>query len=180
MHHRFLNLVFTISLALPFAAPGLAQVESYEPVQLSLVKPAQLVPEYQSIRYLRLNLGYSVNDNVHGLDMGLFNSAYGHQKGVALGLWNRTDEYLHGVQLGLVGSVGDELRGAQIGAFTFAELNSGLQVGLVNRASTIMNGVQVGLVNYADDLIDSAVQVGLINVSAEMPRRVLPLVNVNF
>jgi len=89
-----------------------AEVHSY---QLSLVNPMQLVNERHSIKGIRINLMYGINDNISGFDCCAFNIVEGEMKGFQFGLYNYSfkttglqigiinrTEYLNGIQIGLI------------------------------------------------------------------------------
>src|SRR5215831_18058840 len=63
-----------------------AGAEGAKPVQLALFNPAQVFNEKTSIRGLRLNLIYGVNENVSGLDLGLVNQVNGSSGALQWGL----------------------------------------------------------------------------------------------
>ncbi len=90
---------------------GSARAES--PVSISLFNPIQIVNEYDSVKGLRFNLIYGVNDDVAGIDFGLVNKSYGTQKGFQLGMFNNTTNF-RGLQIGLINNT-HQFEGVQVG-----------------------------------------------------------------
>ena len=136
-----------------------------KPIQLSLINPVQIVPESQSVSAFRLNLIYSKNVNVSGLDLGLVNHTTGIQTGLQWGFVNVTDGGLTGWQSGFVNvSKGNSV---------------GLQTGTVNYHMGHFEGLQFSIVNYSATL--KGLQIGLINVIGKggfLP--VFPIFNFDF
>ena len=73
------------------------------PIQVSIFTPAQLVPEEDGVRGLRLNLIYGRNKSVQGIDVGFVNRLTSGQS--------------RGLQIGLVGMVDVDFCGAQLNVF---------------------------------------------------------------
>lgn len=135
------------------------------PIQLALFDPIQIVPNSKSINVLRLNLIYSKNANVTGLDLGLVNVTTGNQLGVQWGGVNVTDGGFTGWQSGFVNISG--------GNFV------GLQTSMVNYHTGHFNGLQFSIVNYAATI--EGLQLGLINIIGSggfLP--VFPIINFDF
>ena len=135
------------------------------PIQLALFNPIQIFPEQESITGLRLNLIYSRNKTVSGLDVGLVNHITG---GPSVGL-----------QWSLVGIVDGDFTGLQVGMVNLTKGKSeGLQWGFYNSGGHV-SGVQIGIVNVTDTMY--GLQIGLINVirtGGQFP--VFPIVNWSF
>lgn len=120
----------------------------------------QLVPDEINVSGLKINLPFSRNDEICGLDIGLASSSKktaalqvnvfinrnhdeysgiqaslinqnGNANGIILGLWNVTDDKTHGVEVGIVNG-STEFRGLQVGLINYTEMMRGLQIGLVN------------------------------------------------
>ncbi len=120
----------------------------------------QLVPDEINISGLKLNLPFSRNDEICGLDLGLASSSKktsalqvnlfinrnhdefsgiqagiinqnGNANGIIAGLWNVTDDKTHGVEVGLING-STEYRGLQVGLINYTEMMRGLQIGLIN------------------------------------------------
>lgn len=120
----------------------------------------QIVPDEINVSGLKLNLPFSRNDNLFGLDLGLASSTKkasaiqvnvlinrnhdefsglqvgiinqnGNASGIVGGLWNITDDKTHGIQFGLVNS-STEFRGLQVGLINYTEMMYGVQVGAIN------------------------------------------------
>ncbi|MEJ2616238.1 MAG: hypothetical protein P8Z35_14870 [Ignavibacteriaceae bacterium] len=135
----FCTLVLTI---LNPNVPGQTQ-----PIQLSLFNPVQIVPESQSISAFRLNLIYSKNVNVGGLDLGFVNRTTGIQTGVQWGFVNMTDGGLTGWQSGFVNISKGNSTGLQTGSVNYhKEHFEGLQLSVFNYSATL-KGLQIGLIN---------------------------------
>lgn len=178
---RSLVLAF-LAVAVALAAPAAAQER---PIQLALVNPVQLVPEGQGISVVRLNLIYSVNRSVNGLDIGLVNvTSGGASSGVQWTLASVNRGAFTGWQGGWggIGGVAAITEGPFVGLqsalYTSARQGRGVQLGLLNTVAN-WNGLQVGVLNMAQQL--HGVQIGLINViktGGQFP--VFPIVNWSF
>lgn len=120
----------------------------------------QLVPDEINVSGLKINLPFSRNDEICGLDIGFASSSKktaalqvnlfinrnhddfsgiqaslinqnGNANGIILGLWNVTDDKTHGVELGIVNG-STEFKGLQVGLVNYTEMMRGLQIGLIN------------------------------------------------
>ena len=163
MNKKFYVLLgFILLTFLLISTPVQAQKK---PIQIALFTPIQIVPEDQHIGGIRLNLIYSRNASVTGLDVGFINHT---TKGLS-----------QGVQFGFVSLVDSDFTGLQDNAVSITKGNfEGLQLGIVNYANQ-MNGVQFGLVNYAVNM--KGLQIGLVNIIRQggtFP--VFPIVNWAF
>lgn len=118
------------------------------PVQLSLWRTIQIVPENESVNGFRLSV-YGVNAGMTGLD---------------LGIWNETRSQKQiGLQWGIVGKSLGGFTGWQNNAVNIsADMFEGFQSGLVNYHTGRFSGLQFSFVNYAGSL--NGVQIGLINI----------------
>ena len=179
MHDRFVSTLsrrrrlplglVAFLLAASFAGAGGA-VEPRQTIpsvqlQISLAPPAQLVPQDIPILGLRFNVIYGVQQEVSGLDVGLFNEVGENLSGVGVGILNIARGDANGLQAGAANTVSGafrglqvafgnynegDLAGAQIGAGNVTEGGAGLQVGIFNRAGSL-KGVQIGLFNINED-----------------------------
>jgi len=136
MNRNKLLSILAIGLLLAFSAKDVFSQD--KPIQIALVNPIQIFNEGTSITGLRINILYGKNTRVTGLDWGLINQT--------------TSGVSKGVQFGLIGIneadyVGWQDNGLNITSGSF----EGLQWGIVNSAGTV-NGVQIGLVNYAANM----------------------------
>lgn len=113
---KLFKLIFFLTLTFCVLSTRPASAES--PIQVAIFNPVQIVDEMDSIKGVRLNLIYGVNDNVSGIDLGLINKSEGDQKGIQLGIFNNTLD-LSGIQLGLINKT-DWLDGLQIGLINIA------------------------------------------------------------
>lgn len=117
MKNIYTGCLLTVFLLLPKICFAFDHIEPY---QLSLINPIQLVHERKSVSGFRWNIVYGVNNNISGLDVGMFNVAEGAQKGLQVGLYNSSfkssgvqigivnrTEYLHGIQIGLINIHGE-------------------------------------------------------------------------
>ena len=118
------------------------------PIQLSLWRTIQIVPENESVGGLRISI-YGANAGMSGLD---------------LGIWNETTSSTQiGLQWGIVGRSLGGFQGWQNNAVNIsAQLFEGFQSGLVNHHSGRFSGLQFGFVNFAESV--NGVQIGLINI----------------
>lgn len=174
----------------------IAHAGETKPLQLSLFNPVQIVNEDTSIKGLRLDLLYGVNDNVAGIDFGIVNRDKGKGCGLQLGVVNRVscsfygyqrsifnvvEENFIGIQLGEVGNYvkGDYL-GYQSGVVNITKDGfKGFQLGLLYNYAETMNGLQLGLINVAGDL--NGIQIGLININKKKdPLGFFPIINFSF
>ena len=125
---------------------------------------------------LRIGIPYGRNDQVTGIDIGL----YGYS------------DYAWAIQINLLASVvRDEMGGLQLGCFNKAGHLTGMQAGLWNTAATA-EGFQIGLLNLADQMdgfqiglvnrteLMRGYQIGLCNVIRESPVPFMVLVNFSF
>ena len=76
-----------------------------------------MIGKTRSIRGIRFNLGYGINYDVSGLDVGGINQTDHFQKGLQIGFFNNTLK-MTGLQIGLVNKT-DFLHGVQIGVLNF-------------------------------------------------------------
>lgn len=136
MNGNKLLSVFAIGLLLAFSAKDVFSQD--KPIQIALVNPIQIFNEGTSITGLRINILYGKNTRVTGLDWGLINQT--------------TSGVSKGVQFGLIGINEADYVGWQDNGLNITSGNfEGLQWGIVNSAGTV-NGVQIGLVNYAANM----------------------------
>ncbi|MBU0469774.1 MAG: hypothetical protein KKD07_04155 [Candidatus Omnitrophica bacterium] len=98
------------------------KVQADNALQVSVVNPIQIVNSEDSVKGLRLNFIYGVNENVSGLDFGLINKVNNCTSGMQLGLFNLSYE-LSGIQFGIVNRV-EYLNGLQIGLLNFNKSNN--------------------------------------------------------
>lgn len=147
-------------------------------LQLTLFTPIQVFAENYDVYGLRLNLIYGVNQNLRGLDLGMFNVGRGLMEGVQLGIGNRVAG-LAGAQIGLLNSAGESEGGAfQLGLFNHAGEYAGLQLGPINFARDV-NGAQIGIINICETT--AGVQIGVINIISQSDFLVFcPLINAQF
>ena len=66
---RIVSIIAGLAVLLPAAA----RAQDEHPTSIGLFPPAQIVPEGESIRGVRLSLIYGKNVDVSGLDLGLVN-----------------------------------------------------------------------------------------------------------
>ncbi len=138
--------LFTLIAALMLIT-SVASAQS-SPIQLSLWRTIQIVPEAEAVGAFRLSI-YGVNSGMTGLD---------------LGIWNETRSQTQvGIQWGIVGK--------SLGGFTGWQANTvnisrnmfeGFQSGWVNHHSGRFSGLQIAIVNYAETM--NGIQIGLINI----------------
>ncbi|MBS3741726.1 MAG: hypothetical protein KGY75_09160 [Candidatus Cloacimonetes bacterium] len=149
MHNKLHLLIGIILLTIIFVStPGQAEEKH---LQLALFTPIQLVPKEQSITGLSLNLIYSKNTSMIGVNAGL--------------VTHLTSGLSQGIQSGLVGIAEEDFSGLQHNAVNITKGTiKGFQSGLVNSANQ-MRGIQFGLVNWAAHM--DGFQLGLANIIKE-------------
>ncbi len=155
-------LLLIIVLPIILSSQAAAQEK---PIQLALFNPAQIVPESNSIKGLRINLIYGKNARMTGFDWGFVNHTTSDQLGIQWGFVGYTEGKFTGWQNNFVSITK--------GMFT------GLQTGFVSYNSSKVNGLQFSFFNYAETL--NGLQLGLINVIGKggfLP--VFPLFNFSF
>ncbi len=172
----FLSAIGLLSLTL---LPSLSQAQE-QPFQLSFIGPTmQLVDDDVSIKGVRLNILYGVNENVTGLDFGLINRVRGDFKGVQAGFLGMVEGDFEGWQTSVFNVTEGDFLGLQDGLVNVMEVGEGVQWGGFYNSAQYLSGLQFALINYAEDMY--GIQLGLINIirsKEELP--ILPLVNWNF
>lgn len=194
----------SITLALPLlllfsVAPTGAATR---PLQAALCCPIQVHAPEQSIRGLRLDLGYGKNSHVTGLDLGLVNHTTGDETAMQASLLGLVKGHMSGVQYGFIHTAGQlsgcqwgfagiagNMEGAQVGCFNITGSATGLQWGVFDIAGDCagmqmgamnitgnLNGIQFGAMNITGNL--DGMQIGLGNISGYVERLQLGLVNV--
>ncbi|MBC2600982.1 LA_2272 family surface repeat-containing protein [Puniceicoccus vermicola] len=191
------SLLALATILTAFGMNAQAQEGPTRAIELSVWSPIQLGDATDSVKGVRLNIFYAKNDDLTGLDLGLFGLGYntGDVKGVQLnfigsvvegdmsgwqtGIYTHTKGEFRGLKGGLINLQGDDFYGWQAGAITLADAKvAGLQTGLFNKAGD-MRGLQLGLVNYSEKLY--GVQIGLANINVEAdPLYFFPFVNASF
>lgn len=155
--------LFTLIAALMLIT-SVASAQS-SPIQLSLWRTIQIVPEAESVSAFRLSI-YGVNSGMTGLD---------------LGIWNETRSQMQvGLQWGVVGKSLGGFQGWQANAVNISRnMFEGFQSGWVNHHSGKFTGLQIAIVNYAETM--NGIQIGLLNIIKKggfMPW--FPLFNFSF
>lgn len=147
------------------------------PVQIGVAGDSfQLFSAEREITGLRLNLPYSSNDDVTGIDIGIAGGG-GTIRGIRLNLFNFSSVHSAGIELGF-SNYGETFSGVQFGLFNIVEEEThGLQAGFFNNAGEL-HGFQLGVINRAGDL--HGVQLGLINIVKSGDAMVLPIVSWGF
>lgn len=128
---------------------------------------------------LRLTIPFStVQDNVTGVDVGLWGRALYFQGFQFNILRNVVTDELSGLQIGLYNSVGNgQLAGLQVGLLNEANMFRGVQVGIINLAGEV-EGFQFGLINRAETM--NGYQLGLINVIRDAELQFCPIFNIGW
>ena len=128
---------------------------------------------------LRLTIPFStVQENVTGIDLGLWGRSIYFQGFQVNVLRNAVKDDMSGFQLGLYNSVGGgQLLGLQAGLFNEANTMRGAQVGLVNLGGEVQ-GFQIGLINRTETMV--GYQIGLINVIRDAELQFFPIVNIGW
>ncbi len=147
------------------------------PIQLALWSPVQLFSVDRDVVGLRLDFIYGANENVSGLDIGLWNETIGSEHGVQVGGVNVVGSECVGLQYGVVNLVNETMTGWQGGLFNMVNDEvHGLQTGSMNLGLTGVRGLQIGVVNYAQDM--SGLQIGLFNAVQVMYGVQIGLINI--
>lgn len=178
--------IFTLWVVLLLMSISLSAAENVNPVTFNLWEGVQGPggPE-SSVKGVRFNFVYGVNENLTGFDFGLIlpvNIIKNEMKGFQLGLYNSVKKG-KGVQWGVVNYSKSEFVGWQNGAVNVSEGKiEGVQTAFVNVAENF-NGLQLGVINYTKTL--KGLQIGVININTQgtatkYPFLVLPIVNFNF
>ena len=128
---------------------------------------------------LRLTIPFStVQENVTGIDLGLWGRALYFQGFQVNVLRNDVKDDLSGFQFGLYNSVGGgQLLGLRAGLFNEANSIRGVQAGIVNLAGEAQ-GFQIGLINRSETMV--GYQVGLINVIRDNELQFCPILNIGW
>lgn len=135
--------------AVAVALAGMVEAMAWSPIQVGLFGGnAQICAPETEITGLRLNLPYSENDDVTGLDLGIV-SGGASISGLRLNAVNLSDEHSGGVEIGLVNVDKGEMVGWQCGIFNYAGSMRGFQLGLINKCGDLY-GIQIGLVNMIE------------------------------
>jgi hypothetical protein len=118
---------------------------------VALFSPLQYPTPEDSIKGIRVNAIYAVNQDLTGIDFGLFipfNFVRGDLKGIQFGaIYNCVEGQSEGIQWGLVNTTKGDLTGAQLGFVNFVDGKAtGLQWGFYNQAGSL-EGIQLGLIN---------------------------------
>ena len=145
------------------ALVGTAIASAAVPVQIGIIgDSAQLFGADREVVGLRLNLPWSENVEMTGLDLGIVGGG-GTIRGIRLNAINLSDVMSSGFEVGLV---------------NIDEAAKGFQLGLVNIVKGQMDGLQIGLFNHVGGLY--GVQIGLINMIDTGNVRMLPIVSWAF
>ena len=136
-------------------------------------------PASPDVTGLRLTIPFStVQENVTGIDIGLWGRALYFQGFQVNVLRNDVKDDMSGFQVGLYNSVGGgQLLGLQAGLINEANSMRGAQAGLINLAGEVQ-GFQVGLINRAETMV--GYQVGLINVIRDNELQFFPILNIGW
>jgi len=161
----------TLGLLLVFfcCATNLALAKGTKPVQLAIWSPVQLFSDSDSIKGLRLNLLYTENKDVCGVNLGMgLARTNGDLKGISLGAVNWTAGSAYGFKAGLLNYTGKRSAGLDIGMVNIAQGGAkGIQLGIVNWEEGLFHGWQCGAINEVNGPF-VGFQCGLFNYAAEM------------
>lgn len=145
------------------ALVGTVVASAAVPVQIGIVgDSAQLFGADREVVGLRLNLPYSENIEMTGLDLGIAGGG-GTIRGIRLNAINLSDVMSCGFEVGLV---------------NIDEAATGFQLGLVNIVKGQMDGLQIGLFNHVGGL--HGVQIGIINIIDSGDVKMMPIVSLAF
>ncbi len=187
---RLFAVALLALLTLSFVVVPTSDVKAQEsPIGISIFNPIQYPDEATSIRGIRLNVLYGVNQDLTGVDFGYglpFNFLRGDLTGIQLGIYNEVGGSASGIQWGFVNWTMEDHRGLQLSAINLVDGQvRGAQIGVLNDASHV-RGLQFGLANMTETL--NGVQIGLINLKADpgpgfpdsVPYTFFPFVNWTF
>jgi len=169
---RFLLTLVSTLLAGLVCVGQSSAAGSCQPLQISFVSGTSLVPQYESICGLSLNLPAGGNYRVTGLDLGIISGTSrmnGIQANLLLNITPFSDSFeggMRGIQIAGLTNIlfGTQMTGIQIAGLVNAGSGTGLQlaslvnvgggtqvqVALFNVSSKGTSGVQLGAVNLAD------------------------------
>ena len=186
---KLLSLAAVVAMGLPVLAQEVeakddANSNPREEVKReSAMWPAFLAvsefPASPDVIGLRLTVPFStVQENVTGIDLGLWGRCLYFQGFQINVLRNDVKDEMSGFQVGLYNSVGGgQLLGLQAGLFNEANSMRGVQAGLVNLGGEVQ-GFQIGLINRCETMV--GYQVGLINVIRDNELQFCPIVNIGW
>jgi len=173
-HVRVFAAVLALGLFVGLTAPANAEIR---PIQLAIWPPLQLFPPEDTIHGVRLSL-YGLNQEVQGLDLGIFSRTTGKVVGLQYGIVGLTEGNFTGWQDNAVNITEGKFTGFQSGLFNYSNDAEGFLCGLVN-VTTSMNGLQLGFINYTRRL--HGLQLGLLNIVKDKEQLpILPIVNWSF
>ncbi len=169
------KLVAGLCLAVLAAGPAMAL--DMTPFQIGFGGAnAQLFPPETMVMGLRLNLVASENQDMMGLDLGIWSKSV-KMDALQVNLVNLVEADFDGINVGLFNQMGS-VSGVQAGLFNHVRYDiNGVQAGVFNRADDV-NGLQIGLINRTVSL--RGIQVGLVNLLEEGPLTFFPIVNAAF
>ena len=186
---KLLSLAAVVAMGLPVLAQEVeakddANTKPREEVKReSAMWPAFLAvcefPASPDVIGLRLTIPFStVQENVTGIDLGLWGRCLYFQGFQVNVLRNDVKDDMSGFQVGLYNSVGGgQLLGLQAGLFNEANSMRGAQAGLVNLGGEVQ-GFQIGLINRCETMV--GYQIGLINVIRDNELQFCPIVNIGW
>ncbi len=185
---------YDMGLWLIFLLVGMAGCRSTSPLQVSVCDPVQLVHRDSDVCGLKLNLPYGRNENVKGIDAGVFGHVDDEMMGIQVNLLASSAKRVNGIQVGycpVTMAKAEAVNGLQAAAgfvaATYAADVEGIQLSLgvplsanvaTNSAAGLqilllganvvgeeLMGAQVSLlINLAEDV--TGAQVGFVNVSS--------------
>jgi len=170
--------IAAVLLALSLFAAGPSPVHAeVRPVQLAIWPPLQVFPPEDTIHGVRLSL-YGLNQEVQGLDVGIFNRTLGKVVGLQYGIIGYAEGDFTGWQDNMINVSEGKFTGLAWGLGNSCNDAEGFLLGFVNM-TTAMNGFQLGFINYTRRL--HGLQVGLLNIVKDKEQLpVLPIVNWSF
>lgn len=153
------------------------------------IDPNIKLPPKQISRVTGLSLGaYNLTAAVHGVQVGIYNVAYGNSFSIQAGAVNKVDGNFSGGQFALISNaVYGKFRGIQVGLiYNYYDNNHrdsgygiqtslinlsepefyGIQAGLIDLNIQPFNGVQLGALNIAGSLYGT--QIGIINIAGDI------------
>jgi hypothetical protein len=169
--------LLAVVVAALFGASGCAAMKEipFVPLQVNLVPRLQIFPSEVPVYGLGLNGLYGIQDEVIGLNVGVYNQIDKNLEGVALGAVNVGGEKATGLMLAMGNAVTGDFRGLQLAGVNQIEGNlTGAQLGVGN-VTVRGSGLQLGVVNYAESM--KGLQIGLLNYNGKGLLPFLPFFN---
>ncbi len=184
---------YDMALCLIFPLLGMASCRSTSPLQVSVCDPVQLIHRDSDICGLKLNLPYGRNENVMGIDAGVFGHVDDEMIGIQVNLLASSAKRVNGIQVGycpVTIAKAEAVNGLQAAAgfvaATYAAEVEGIQMSLgvplsANIATNCVTGLQILLLGanvVSEELMGAQVSL-LINLAGDVTGAQAGFVNVS-